>query len=86
MAHLAERMYGDAWRPSQGIVARSGRKRLRAETAPLGADFSGAPDLEFFACTNPGHAEGDMLVCLCPLTAGNWLGVALRALRREFFG
>ena len=84
MAHLAERMYGEDWRPAQGIVARSGRKQLRPETAPLLADAPNAPDLEFFARTNPGHAEGDMLVCLCPLSAANWLGIAQRALRREF--
>jgi hypothetical protein len=86
MAHLSERTYGESWRPSQGIVARSGRKRLRAGTAPLPENLSAAPDLQFYARANPGHAEGDMLVCLCPLSLGNWAGVAWRALRREFSG
>ncbi len=84
MAHLAGRLFGTDWRPELGIVARSGRKRLRAEAAPLGGELSSAPDLRFFARANPGHAEGDMLVCLCPLTAANWAGVGWRALRREF--
>jgi hypothetical protein len=82
MAHLSERMYGADWRPEQGIVARSGRKRLRAEAAPLDGEISRAPDLRFFVRANPGHAEGDMLVCLCPLSLGNWSGVAWRALGR----
>jgi hypothetical protein len=41
-----------------------------------------APELEFFARANPGHADGDMLVCLCPLSAANWLSVGVRALQR----
>jgi hypothetical protein len=83
MDHLAARTYGAAWQPAAGIVARSGQKRLRPETAPLRPALAGAPDIEFFARTNPEHAEGDMLVCLCPLTAANWLRVGLRALKRS---
>jgi hypothetical protein len=40
------------------------------------------PDVEFFARANPGHAEGDMLVCLCPLTLRNWLSVGRKMLER----
>jgi len=29
------------------------------------------PHVRFFAERNPGHAQGDELVCLCPLTAAN---------------
>jgi hypothetical protein len=85
MAHLSERMFGADWRPDQGIVVRSGRKRLRVETAPLEPQaLASAPDLAFFARANPGHAEGDMLVCLCPLSLRNWGSVVRRALAREF--
>jgi hypothetical protein len=41
------------------------------------------PALAFFARMNPGHAEGDMLVCLCPLDLANWLSVAARAMQRS---
>lgn len=82
MSHLATRTYGNAWQPARGVVTRSGYKRLRMETAPLGVDSSTAPDLAFFARANPGHAEGDMLVCLCPLNIGNWLSIGLRSLQR----
>jgi hypothetical protein len=82
MNHLASQTYGSAWRPAQGIVVRSGRKRLRPETAPLEANVPSAPELEFFARANPGHAGGDMLVCLCPLSVANWLTVGVRALER----
>jgi hypothetical protein len=64
------------------VAVRSGRKRLRATTAPLVLPADADPQLEFFARANPGHAEGDMLICLCPLTTVNWLSVAEKALRR----
>jgi hypothetical protein len=80
---LATRVYGPAWRPARGIAVRSGRKRLRATTAPLALTADSSPNLRFFAAANPGHAEGDMLICLCPLTLGNWLSVARRALARR---
>jgi hypothetical protein len=80
---LATRLYGPAWRPSRGVAVRSGQKRLRSSAAPLTLSADSSPDLRFFAAANPGHAEGDMLVCLCPLTLGNWLNVARRALARR---
>jgi hypothetical protein len=83
MNQLAARTYGSAWRPAHGIVARSGQKRLRPDAAPLEQGLAETPDIEFFARANPDHAEGDMLVCLCPLTAANWLSVAVRAFNRS---
>lgn len=80
---LATHLYGPAWRPSRGIAVRSGQKRLRTEAAPLAVTADCCPDIRYFATANPGHAEGDMLVCLCPLTLGNWLSVARRALARR---
>jgi hypothetical protein len=80
---LAIRLYGPAWRPARGIAVRSGQKRLRPASAPLALTPETSPDIRFFAAANPGHAEGDMLICLCPLTLGNWLSVARRALDRR---
>lgn len=79
---LATAAYGPAWRPARGIVVRSGRMRLRADAAPL-APGHGDPDAEFFGRANPGHAEGDMLVCLCPLTSHNLLSLAGKVLARR---
>ncbi len=80
---LATGMYGPAWRPARGLVVRSGQKRMRETAAPLVLHPGASPDLQFFARMNPGHAEGDMLVCLCPLTLSNWLSVARKALERR---
>jgi hypothetical protein len=79
---LATRTYGPAWRPARGVAVRSGQKRLRETAAPLVVGEDTAPDLAFFARANPGHAEGDMLICLCPLTVSNWISVARKALQR----
>jgi len=79
---LASHTYGPAWRPARGIAVRSGQKRLRGHAAPLAAGLDAGPDVEFFARANPGHAEGDMLVCLCPLTLRNWLSVGRKMLER----
>ena len=79
---LATQTYGPAWRPARGVAVRSGQKRLRATAAPLTLAPGAAPDLEFFARANPGHAEGDMLICLCPLSTSNWLTLARKAVQR----
>jgi len=80
--HLATQVYGPAWRPARGIAVRSGQKRMRETAAPLILARDSDPHLEFFARANPGHAEGDMLICLCPLTLPNWLSLAHKALAR----
>jgi hypothetical protein len=80
---LASRAYGPAWRPTRGVAVRSGRIRLREAAAPLPSDGDPGPDVAFFARANPGHAEGDMLICLCPLTLRNWLSVARKMRERR---
>lgn len=79
--NLARERYGEDWKPELGIVRRSGHKRLRSITAPLTAEVLADPDIKFFADSNPGHAQGDMLVCLCPLTIKNWILVILNTVR-----
>jgi hypothetical protein len=82
MDQLAARTYGSAWQPARGVVLRSGLKRLRSTAAPLVLGPGVDPGLEFFARANPGHPDGDMLVCLCPLTLSNWLSLGRKALQR----
>jgi hypothetical protein len=83
MDQLAVQLYGPAWRPARGVAVRSGQKRMRPSAAPLVLTPDASPDLQYFASANPGHAEGDMLICLCPLSLGNWLTLARRALARR---
>jgi hypothetical protein len=80
--HLARHRYGDDWIPERGIVRRSGTKRLRATTAPIDDGALTDPDIAFYQTANPGHAEGDMLVCLAPLSPRN----VATFVTRGFFG
>jgi hypothetical protein len=81
---LASHRYGADWDRATGVVRRSGSKRLRPQTAPIEGTASSDPDVSFFETANPGHREGDMLVCLAPLTAGNLLGAIMRVVGRAF--
>lgn len=60
---LAVTRFGSAYDPATGIVRFDPPgPRLRADVAPLPA--SPAPDIAFFANSNPGHADGDELCCI----------------------
>ena len=76
--------YGESWRG--GLIERSPRKKLLPQVALLTSELQRNPDLAFFARRNPGHAEGDMMLCLCPLSAANWRGIVSGAVRRAWRG
>jgi hypothetical protein len=76
---LASERYGSDWNRQTGVVRRSGYKQLRPGTAPIEGPLRSDPDVSFFEAANPGHRDGDMLVCLAPLTASNLLGAIGRA-------
>jgi hypothetical protein len=77
---LMRQRYGTRWRPRQGTVtalADAWRPRRRDPVESC-AD----PDARYFDALNMGRAEGDMLVCLCPLSIDNWIHAAARVVRR----
>jgi len=76
---LASQRYGSDWNPETGVVRRSGYKLLRPETAPIADELRSDSDVSFFEAINPGHREGDMLVCLAPLTLKNLFSAVYRA-------
>ena len=78
---LARHRYGDDWSRETGVVRRSGKKRLRPDTAPVGDHQLTNEDIRFYEAANPGHRDGDMLVCLVPLNARNLRGLVARKLR-----
>jgi hypothetical protein len=79
---LATDRYGADWNRETGVVRRSGYKQLLPDAAPLDHKVRADPDVRFFEAANPGHREGDMLVCLAPLTARNLFGAIKRARSR----
>ena len=80
MEHYGRWKYQEAWRG--GVIARSPHKRLLPQTAQLTPELLRDPHLAFFAAANPGFRDGDMLLCLCPLTFTNWCSIVSHAVRR----
>jgi hypothetical protein len=78
---LASERYRSDWNRDTGVVRRSGHKQLRPMTAPIEGKLRSDPDVSFFEAANPGHREGDMLVCLAPLTLRNLFSAIKRAWR-----
>jgi hypothetical protein len=83
LMNLAARAkFGEAYCERRGIV------RHDRDSARLIEDFTGTRklalnrDAQFFVERNPGHREGDELVCLCELSADNLVPMA----RRQFLG
>jgi hypothetical protein len=73
--------FGEAYDPARGIVAALHAGGLRPHVAPVDAFRLGDPQVQFFAQCNPGHAAGDELCCLAPLTRENFTPAAWRVIR-----
>lgn len=78
---LAVRKFPAAYDAAAGIV-RAGlhSDSLRADAADLPAERLSDPHVRHFLERNPGHAAGDELCCLAPLTRGNFMPAAWRAI------
>jgi hypothetical protein len=79
---LARQWYGDGWDSTQGVVHHQGGKKLRAGVAPISETDLAEPHIRFFHERNPRHQEGEVLVCLAPLSWRNWLSILGNSLRR----
>jgi hypothetical protein len=69
--HLASERFGRQYDPVTGIVRFKNPQRLRDSLSDIPAGRLEDPHVAFFAAQNPGHADGDELVCLTELTPGN---------------
>ncbi len=79
---LAFERFGPAFDASSGIVRLSSPQRLRPQFVEVPSEKEADPEIRFFLERNPGHAEGDELVCLCDLDDANLTAVG----RRLVFG
>ena len=78
---LGEACFGDRFDPGTGVVRHSeGDAALKAEFAGDKGRRANNPLAAFFEARNPGHAQGDELLCLCELSEEN-----LRPGARESF-
>lgn len=71
LATLARHRYGAAFDSATGIVRFARPQRLRDHLAGIPSERLADPHVAFFARRNPGHAEGDELVCLTELDEHN---------------
>lgn len=83
MAEYGQRKYSQSWQ-GDGVIRRAPQKRLLPQAAPLRGEALRDPNVLFFHQRNPGHADGDMLFCLVPLTLANSWALLRKALARRF--
>lgn len=79
---LARRRFGGSYDPESGIVRLARPQRLRDPLLDVPAGRLDDPHVRRFLALNPGHADGDELVCLAPLGDDN----LTRAGRRMLHG
>ena len=78
---LVRHKYPTAYNSAAGIVpADHFGCRLRAEVAEITSQRLRDPQVQFFAEKNPGHARGDELCCIAPLTRENFTSAAYRVI------
>jgi hypothetical protein len=81
---LGRYKYPALYDAAHGVIrATDGKDRLRAEVAPLTAARLRDPHVRFFATRNPGHARGEELCCIAPLTRANFTSAAYRVIGSE---
>jgi hypothetical protein len=78
---LAHRKYGSAYDASANIIrADSSKDRLRRGVAEVSVERLRDPHVAFFIERNPGHAAGDELCCIAPLTRANFTRAGYRVI------
>lgn len=80
--HLATEKFGPAYQAKAGIVRFGRPQRLRPVLAGLPAGKMNDPHVAFFLRQNPGHHEGDELVCLTELADSNLTPAGRRMVAR----
>ena len=80
--HLARERFGSEYYPELGIVRFSkGATPLREGVAEITERRLKDPHVAFFVARNPGHAQGDELVCLTRIHPNNFTAAGRRMIR-----
>ena len=83
MDSLAQERFGQCYDAKTGVIHFPGsRGYLKPEWAALDDNKQGKPEVAFFLEKNPGHGQGDELVCLTELVESNLKRQALQAFCR----
>ena len=79
LEELASARFGTQFVADSGIVRFSrAPQRLRPELAAIPPGRMAHPDVTFFLAKNPGHVDGDELVCLTEISIDNLTPAGLR--------
>jgi hypothetical protein len=78
---LATERWGCRYDPRSGLVRLSHPQMLRSGISPITPHRLRDPHVAFFARRNPGHGQGDELVCLTRIHHDNLSRAGLRTLR-----
>jgi hypothetical protein len=71
LEHLARTRFGEQFDATSGIVRFRQPQRLQNGLNQIAAGRADNPHIAFFLTRNPGHADGDELVCLTELCPAN---------------
>jgi hypothetical protein len=71
LSHLAGERFGPQFDPDSGVVRFANPQRLRPGLEQVPAGRGQDPHVSFFLSRNPGHVNGDELVCLTELSPDN---------------
>lgn len=71
LLHLARARFGSCFDAERGVVRFPHPQRLREHLASPPEGRQRDPHVQFFLERNPGHADGDELVCLTELSDAN---------------
>jgi hypothetical protein len=78
---LATKKFADEYDPATGVIRFHRANPLRQGVAEVTKQRLRDPMVEFFIRMNPGHADGDELACLTPISRSNLTPAGLRLLR-----
>ncbi len=81
MRALAARKFGERFDPERGVIAANARQyRLQGDLATVPPGRMNDLHVRFYLRRNPGHARGDELCCLAPLSLENFTPAAFRVI------
>jgi hypothetical protein len=84
LARIARDWFGDQFDAARGVVRfAASHYRVRRSVVPLDPATAADPDVAFFLDRNPGHGDGDELVCLAELRAIDLVRVLARMAARQ---
>lgn len=82
MHAIATKLFGDEYQSDEGVVRfKAGATPLLDHLAEVDPGRLNDPHIDFFMQANPGHVNGDELVCLTEICDGNYTRAGKRMLR-----